>query len=858
MKTAIRLLGLLIVFSPTAAPQCQTLDLLPEWRFASDPEGAGEKVGWADPNFDDSDWAIIDAGTRWEDQGFPEVDGTAWYRKRVAIPAEWEGQAVWWVLGGANDSYVLYCNGKKVASYGDRPDPESEAPMTVTEEKSVANITTLANLSPYLKFGEENLIALSFADWGGSGGPWHEPVYLTVDRAGLPHIPPAYAFYSGKTDTWMVEVDPTGLGNWSEPEDFRIAFIGGNRSLHPTSVEQTGTGEIVARFQDLNPESSYEEVSISPKSVSTPDKVPFPAYSIPLPTGIDLEWEGYEDLEVLNNFVTVLANKDCKGKSEYTIEFQNPRKGWVFVAASSSDGTLSSESVRARIGEDTDELIWRVNLDNGDLECMRRLSEGSHTLQISTDQPITVSVRKIPELAYSYYPCQPHIQAHGDFDWEDLAKDVLPHVNALITHGDFPEEIRDQWVAEGRSWIGNASLPGLSGDLPPAEEIADYWESNIGLQSPFYRGLIVDEFIGATPRHYGVWHEAVKLLRERGALEGKTFYAWSGDLYQQGDEETHAFVSDLLEHGDLFAVEKYLPEPPDEEAAYRSLYRSLYRSYQDWEKAYPGFDKHLVLCLGYLSAPPESLNTNPSTDYRVFVDQQFHHLATVPEYFGVEGLMEYTTSYADEEIVRLAHRLFRHYCIEGHRSRFLEDPYELTHLSNPDFQEGLEGWTVESATPESIGTGSHEGFSWLQGRYPETKRGITFALMRRSAKSPNLLTQTLRGLKPGRLYSLKIFAADLENWDQNQTIGLSIRLKGGEWIKEHCFREAYPSNYAHEYGPYNRNHPAYFTYHRYVFRADSETADLTLADWEEEGVPSGPIGQRIAFNFVEVQPFLGD
>ena len=75
MLTMIAMLPMLCA----QAPQ----DLHEGWRFRADPESVGEARGWADADFDDSAWAPIEVGWRWEDQGYAELDGHAWYRIRV-------------------------------------------------------------------------------------------------------------------------------------------------------------------------------------------------------------------------------------------------------------------------------------------------------------------------------------------------------------------------------------------------------------------------------------------------------------------------------------------------------------------------------------------------------------------------------------------------------------------------------------------------------------------------------------------------------------------------------------------------------------------------------------------------------
>jgi hypothetical protein len=44
-------------------------------------------------------------------------------------------------------------------------------------------------------------------------------------------------------------------------------------------------------------------------------------------------------------------------------------------------------------------------------------------------------------------------------------------------------------------------------------------------------------------------------------------------------------------------------------------------------------------------------------------------------------------------------------------------------------------------------------------------------------------------------------------------------------------------------------------YHWLVFRATAEQARVVIADWLDDQTPGGAVGQQIAVNFVQVQPY---
>ncbi len=130
-----------------------------------------------------------------------------------------------------------------------------------------------------------------------------------------------------------------------------------------------------------------------------------------------------------------------------------------------------------------------------------------------------------------------------------------------------------------------------------------------------------------------------------------------------------------------------------------------------WESCVPGATEHMIVVLGYLSQPPENLSINPGANFKVLMDMEFQHIATNPNFFGLAGIMEYLCSYCDEENVRWQGKLFRHYILEGNTTHLSTDPYVLSHIQNPDFEDGTTGWTIHPAEPGSMQTASYPGYS---------------------------------------------------------------------------------------------------------------------------------------------------
>lgn len=190
------------------------------------------------------------------------------------------------------------------------------------------------------------------------------------------------------------------------------------------------------------------------------------------------------------------------------------------------------------------------------------------------------------------------------------------------------------------------------------------------------------------------------------------------------------------------------------------------------------------------------------------------------------------------------------------------DPLFLPHLQNADFEKGADGWTLRPAEPNTIAVKSFPRYGRIEGRFMGLGRpadpehiGDTFLWMKRSAKGPNTVSQTIKALQPGRMYSLKMFCCDYDDLvnpkarkkEEVQPMGL-VTVRGVELDAKRSFAEVYSSS------P-EPTIPVCITYFWQVFRANATTATLTISDWTSEKEPGGPPGQELTFNFLEVEPY---
>ena len=578
--------------------------------------------------------------------------------------------------------------------------------------------------------------------------------------------------------------------------------------------------------------------------------------------------------KVLNNLVTELVDLDEAAiGEERTFPFTNPREGWVFFALT-GDSALTLEQ------DPPVELISDLS-DRSDLsdpsesrwaqEAMRWLPAGEHRLAAKGDELKTLIVHAIPELSFFRFPAStqlPHQQPV--FTWDVLRKHVLHSYNVISVAGIMGREPRrtedkallEEWRDEGKRWLMPGHVPAYK--LPPdmtADDAYEFWTDNMTYGDAMWNGIIVDEFgVGDFAiQTYGPMAEATRRLT--ADFPDKLFYPFC--LPMAGVKEVKPLMEATIENGGFITWEWYEREEPNLARAHEVLESALLAGMNRWRAFLLDAPAHMILCMGYYSTPPMSLNENPAVDYKVWKDMQYHLAATHPSFEGLGGLMEWNAKYADEETVRWIARLHRHYAIEGNTNLLSDEygfRYELPHLRNPDFDHGTKGWTVEAAESSSVRTGTIPGLGRLQGRVRGSSRGDNFVRMKRSASKPNQISQEIRDLEPGRLYTLKLITADYDDYKEGnvekQDHAVTIRIDGVEMMADRSFKEVMQSSRGQEAPPFSRDRQPWFNHYWQLFRAGETTANLTISDWARVDHPGGPIGQDLLYNFLELQPYF--
>jgi hypothetical protein len=122
-----------------------------QWRFHP-----GDDLRWADPNFDDSGWAWIQAPLNLGAQGYPHFSGYGWYRRELRLDATLTAQDLQVLIGpGASASwaYEVYANGHRVGHFGSLP-PQARVylsrPMVSFREDGLHNVENFSRGSVIL------------------------------------------------------------------------------------------------------------------------------------------------------------------------------------------------------------------------------------------------------------------------------------------------------------------------------------------------------------------------------------------------------------------------------------------------------------------------------------------------------------------------------------------------------------------------------------------------------------------------------------------------------------------------------------------------------------------------------------
>ena len=584
----------------------------------------------------------------------------------------------------------------------------------------------------------------------------------------------------------------------------------------------------------------------------------------------EVEWPGrdkrFDGIEVLNNLCwRLLKIQDAAGISG-THTFKVPIDRWLVIETRAEPGG-GAISVMLD-ADDPAEAVSVHTAGAAALRAKRLVKAGEHSITVKAEGGARLSsleVRAIPDVQHSRFLNNTYqITNGGPYDLEFVRRYILPSATTMITNGgpggnvDFLRE----WVAGGGRCIGYDSRPQYAG-APEAEKSVDalfeHFTKREGFSHELMSGVLVDEFYTVNDPAYPVYTEMVRRINADPKYAGKGFYPYAAGAYGK-DEGSAEFSQACIEGGGMVCWEAYLYEWNTRREAVDYMRRYIERVVLAAEDRLPGVTQHTVWVPGTFSFPWPFADGYPNVNYNAYLDMQCHMLANHPAFFGLGGVHIWRSGYTDEERMRWMWRMFEHYCIQGRRDRVSSDPYELTHIRNADFTEGLDDWTVAAAEEDAVRAERYPGYGSLQGRY--YRGNDTFAVMKRGVETPNTLSQSITGLQVGRTYSVKLLSADYGELVGGSSVKgihpMAVTIEGGELVEGTKYQYQEPYSTRGRLGQFTDQVPLWINLHWHVFRATGTTATLRISDWAAPDAPGGPEGQELAINFVEVKPYLMD
>lgn len=137
-----------------------------EWKFRT-----GDNPEWKNTAYNDSKWNKIYVPGNWEEQGFYEYNGFAWYRLEFNISDKLAGKDLVFIAGKIDDIDQVYLNGNMIGSTGNM----TLIPVTGNLGNYWQELRGYEIPAEYLKKGK-NLIAIRIYDGQLGGGIYQGPV----------------------------------------------------------------------------------------------------------------------------------------------------------------------------------------------------------------------------------------------------------------------------------------------------------------------------------------------------------------------------------------------------------------------------------------------------------------------------------------------------------------------------------------------------------------------------------------------------------------------------------------------------------------------------------------------------------
>lgn len=478
----------------------------------------------------------------------------------------------------------------------------------------------------------------------------------------------------------------------------------------------------------------------------------------------------------LNNFVTELVHVPLANGQ---VKFYRPTDGWVWIAfdggADSACGYLDGSSIPTvcrRFGESR-------------LEAMRRVKAGWHSLDVTDAVGGSLRIHAVKtldmQIASATRTSCDFTGRYGKYSFDFCRRFVFDSINTAAGFGQtrflggpqqFPLPENEEVTycrARGFGILGNVWINLLSPIWTDCVQ-----QEKIIRSSGWRRGfdVDVDESTIREPRlrHIRFADTVWKLFNEHP--ERKINLLWSDGHNAFEHPKTH--VSELAAIANTgYGTGCSIPElyaPATKDIAEVDRWIGMFeRALASVGERVPGAADMTLLCFStYLDLGDWNDQPSPEVDAKAFYSYVLRAYATRPTFDGNNcGMRCGGMACGDEEIRRWIARLFRHYGIEGRTDDLAAlrgYSYLPGYVKNCDFADGFSEWTV---SPAEEGTLVHKTVKGYGANFQKRKKGPQgigdcVAQFVTTTGGVNRISQVLRGLEPGKLYSLSFATANAD------------------------------------------------------------------------------------------------
>ena len=524
--------------------------------------------------------------------------------------------------------------------------------------------------------------------------------------------------------------------------------------------------------------------------------------------------------------------------------FSAPRDGWVFISLSAGKSDTA-----VKLDGNAEPVIRAV--PGRPFETLRHVFPGDHMLELANTNGGKLIVNSIPEILINGYPHGPEFNRaemrHRDY----LENFYYPNITT-IAHGYRMTPVQLKNLAGRGKELLNQTMHARGRTLyETPEELVKRFRVK-----PAGQGRTFDEIYMGESRAVRIMTQALERLTDCPA----PMYFWSSGVKFHINGLNAAYFSSIANHAKgkgKFIFECYARTQDTEEKADIYLEDYLNESIRRAKQLMPDAEKYSLMVLGmYTNAGNYCTDTYAGPDVKAFWNKVFYKWANDPEFKDLAGVGLYAWANGNEESLRWAAKLIRHYVIEGNTEDLAAKygyHYLPGHLKNGDFTEGLAHWTAKGSV--KVVTVKNLGRQYQKRMWFPPSIGDTACLFTRSDKSPNTLTARIGGLTPGKQYVLRYLLVDNADIKAKKPSGKKIlmraKLDGAKNITA-------SSPVAKYLAPDGVNIRGYVNNVAVVFKAEKPEVDLTFSDWAEDTAPGAPVGQEILLNKVGVTPYFSE